>query len=124
MPSVQRQVEPTATTEAQQDLRATVTAVQTSIASFAQGMGFIFLGYSLLQGVGSALLTIYILVTVSITNRRYPENWGTPDQDGRCRADPPDKWRTLRVHDAPAPPARYCGDTMSGISIERERSRE
>src|SRR5262245_57967368 len=45
-----------------------VFATGSAIAAFAQGMGLLFFGYSLLQGIGSALLIppIYILVTVSI----------------------------------------------------------
>jgi MFS family permease len=49
-----------------------VFALGSAIATLAAGMGAIFLGYSLLQGVGSALLIppIYILVTVTIDDIR------------------------------------------------------
>jgi MFS family permease len=49
-----------------------VFATGSAIAALASGMGFIFVGYSLLQGLGSALLIppIYILVTVSIDDIR------------------------------------------------------
>jgi MFS family permease len=49
-----------------------VFAAGSAIAALATGMGFVFLGHSLLQGIGSALLIppIYILVTVSIDDLR------------------------------------------------------
>src|SRR5215831_7813456 len=42
------------------------------LASFAQGLGLMVFGYSLLEGIGSALLIppIYILVTVSFADTR------------------------------------------------------
>ena len=40
------------------------------LASFAQGLGLMIVGYSLLEGIGSALMIppIYILITVSFTD--------------------------------------------------------
>src|SRR4051794_16539569 len=54
-----------------------IYAVGALLASLAQGLGLLTVGYSLLEGVGSALLIppIYILVTVYFTDMRDRAKW-------------------------------------------------
>ncbi len=54
-----------------------VYGVGALLATFARGLGLLFVGYSLLEGIGSALLIppVYILITVSLADMQSRAKW-------------------------------------------------
>src|SRR6185312_6787827 len=55
----------------------TVYGIGALLAAMSPGLGLMFLGYSLLEGIGSALLIppVYILITVSLSDIQSRAKW-------------------------------------------------